>query len=65
MQEFIEEITEEDARQLKSLLREGITHIRKTLEQIARDDEEIQRIRHRSALLMADTVATLDRMERR
>ncbi len=65
MQEFIEEITEEDARQLKSLIREGITHIRKTLEQIARDDEEIQRIRHRSALLMADTNAVLERMERR
>ncbi len=65
MQEFIEEITEEDARQLKSLIRDGITKIRQTLEQIARDDEEIQRIRHRSALLMADTKAVLDRMERR
>ncbi len=65
MQEFIEEITEEDAHQLKSLIREGLTKIRQTLEQIARDDEEIVRIRHRSALLMADTQAVLDRMERR
>lgn len=65
MQEFIEEITEEDARQLKSLIRDGITKIRQTLEQIARDDEEIQRIRRRSALVRADTLAVLDRMERR
>ena len=65
MQEFIEEISEEDARQLKSLIREGITKIRKTLEQIERDNEEIERIRRRSALVRADTLAVLDRMERR
>ena len=64
MEEIIEQLTEEDATQIKQLISEGLAAIDKAQAQIARDNEEIEGNRRRSAFLMADTLSVLDKLER-